>query len=90
MNAAVPDSLIGYMVWPKFGFDAPVVPVELHRFPVPAIMKAATVQDVRNIAPDWWDQHGSARVMVFDLAAHSRSWRILLYYLYEILWEEVP
>lgn len=84
------DAMAGYMVWPKFGFDAPVVPVELDRFPTRALSRAATVQDVRRLAPGWWEKHGSGRSMYFDLTAGSRSWSILLNYLHTALLEDAP
>lgn len=45
--------LIGYAIWPKSGLDADVASVELDRSPHPALMNAATVQDVRKNAPGW-------------------------------------
>lgn len=84
------DDLIGYAVWPKLGFDAEVASVELDRFPNPALTSAATVQDVRKNAPGWWEEHGSGRTMLFQLAANSRSWSILLNYLYTALMEDAP
>ena len=82
------EDLIGYAVWPKFGFDAEVADVELDRFPHPALVGATTVQDVRKNAPGWWEEHGTGRTMFFQLAANSRSWSILLNYLYTALMEE--
>lgn len=84
------DALVGYAVWPKFGFDAEVLPVELDRFPAPALHHAATIQEVRQAAPGWWEAHGSARAMSFDLRAGSHSWTILLNYLYNALQEDGP
>lgn len=84
------DALVGYAVWPKFGFDAEVLPVERDRFPAPALHHAATIQDVRQAAPGWWEAHGSARAMSFDLKPGSRSWTILLNYLYTALQEDAP
>lgn len=84
------DTLIGYAIWPKFGFDAPVLPAELHRFPDRRLTHASSVQDVIAAAPGWWEKHGSGRAMTFDLAPHSRSWSILLHYLHDTLWEDLP
>ena len=69
------DALIGYAIWPKFGFDAAVLPVELHRFPDARLKHARSVQDVLAAAPEWWEQHGSARTMMFDLTSHSQIGR---------------
>jgi hypothetical protein len=85
LPAADADTMVGYAVWPKFGFDAPVAPVELDRFPNRALYRASTIQDVRKAAPGWWEDHGSGRTMSFDLTAGSRSWSILLNYLYTAL-----
>jgi len=85
-----PDTYIGYDVWPKFGFDAPVIPAELNRFPMPQLDSACTVQDVIAAAPEWWSMHGTGRRMQFDLTAGSRSWSVLLNYLYEALQEQQP
>ncbi|MET0265197.1 MAG: hypothetical protein ABW202_06245 [Duganella sp.] len=84
------DDFIGYAIWPRFGFDAEVARVELDRFPHRTLTGAATVQDVRKNAPGWWEEHGSGRTMFFQLAANSRSWSILLNYLYTALMEDVP
>lgn len=80
-----PDGFVGYLVWPKFGFDAPVAAVELNRAPCSALRACKTVQDLMSVHPDWWADHGSAREMRFDLRAGSRSWRILLNYLCNVL-----
>jgi hypothetical protein len=85
-----PDAFVGYDVWPKFGFDAPVAPAELNRSPAPGIAASRSVQDVIAVDPHWWTEHGTGRTMHFDLAAGSRSWSILLNYLYEALMENQP
>lgn len=84
------DGLVGYAVWPRFGFDAEVLPVELDRFPDPALRHATTIQDVRKTSPGWWEGHGSGRTMAFDLTPNSRSWSILINYLYIALQEDAP
>ena len=80
-----PDGLVGYMVWPKFGFDAQLDRAELNAAPSDSLRACKTVQDVVAIDSQWWTEHGRGREMQFDLAANSRSWRILLNYLYEVL-----
>lgn len=80
------DDLVGYQVWPKFGFDAPVQPVEFpgeHRF-----VHCRWVQEVMEIDPAWWEANGGAREMRFDLAPNSRSWRVLVNYLHNAFFEE--
>ena len=81
------DAFVGFDVWPKLGFDAPITPVELNRSPLTELAGARTVQDVITIAPQWWAAHGTGRIMHFDLTAKSRNWAILLHYLYVALVE---
>lgn len=78
-----PDEFVGYLVWPKFGFDAPLEPVDLQG--AEHLQNCQTVQDVMEIDPDWWSRHGSGRAMSFDLRPNSRSWNILLNYLFAVL-----
>jgi hypothetical protein len=73
------DDLVGYQVWPKFGFDAPLVPADLNRYP--QLAKCCSVQDVHAIDAKWWEANGRGTEMRFDLSADSRSWRVLLNYL---------
>jgi hypothetical protein len=79
-----PDGFVGFAVWPKFGFDAHLHPAELNGASE-SVRVCATVQDVIAAEPEWWAEHGRGRDMHFDLTADSRSWRILLNYLYEVL-----
>ena len=80
-----PDGFVGFAVWPKFGFDAPLEPAEMNTVDDPNLRRCRTVQDVIKTDSDWWDAHGTGRYMRFDLRAGSRSWLILLDYLYETL-----
>ncbi len=80
-----PEGFVGFAVLPKFGFDAPLDPADLNAAPIEALRACRTVQDVIATNPDWWSVHGRGRDMHFDLSAHSRSWTILLNYLYQIL-----
>lgn len=80
-----PDGFVGFAVWPKFGFDAPLTPAELNMAPSEALRACRTVQEVIAVEPDWWNVHGRGRDMRFDLKADSRSWAILLNYLYQSL-----
>lgn len=79
------EGLVGFVVWPKFGFDAAMHPAELNATQSKAMRECATVQDMITTDPDWWQVYGRGRDMCFDLSAHSRSWKILLNYLYEVL-----
>ena len=72
------EKLIGYRVWPKMGFDAPLEDGEAAH-----VQGAQSVLDVVSADPMWWEENGSQRVMTFDLAPDSRSWEKLLSYLHE-------
>jgi hypothetical protein len=78
-----PDEFVGFSVWPKFGFDAPLDLVELQG--ATHLQTCRTVQDVLAVDPNWWAQHGAGRDMAFDLRPNSRSWQKLLDYLYAAL-----
>lgn len=80
-----PDGFVGFAVWPKFGFDAPLDPAEINMAPSEALRACRTVQEVIAVDPEWWNVHGRGRDMRFDLSADSRSWEILLNYLYQSL-----
>lgn len=80
-----PDGYVGFAVWPKFGFDAQLNPAELNTAPSEALRACKTVQDVLAEDANWWNSHGRGREMSFDLRADSRSWKILLNYLYQAL-----
>lgn len=71
-------SYVGYKVWPRLGFDAPLWPDEVA--PAPHLADCRSVQDVLAVDAAWWDNHGSQRVMTFDLNASSISWLKLLAY----------
>lgn len=69
---------IGYKVWPRFGFDAPVDATDVLedlRF-----SSYTCVQEVIANDEALWEEHGSQRMMQFDLSAGSASWRKLLPY----------
>lgn len=73
------DDLVGYQVWPKFGFDAPLDAVDVQRDA--RLVSCSSVQDVRAIDQVWWQVCGRPMEMRFDLSANSRSWRVLIDYL---------
>jgi hypothetical protein len=77
-----PDALVGYWVWPKLGFDAPVDAAEMTRHPDGSMHGLRTVQEVLSRSSEWWEAYGSARPMRFDLRSNSPSWSILLNYIY--------
>ena len=69
---------VGVKVWPKFGFDALLLPDETAH--TPHLAHCATVQDVIALDEAWWAEHGTQRRMAFDLSPHSTSWRKLIPY----------
>lgn len=69
---------IGFKVWPKFGFDAQLLPGEAAD--APQLQGCQTVQDVLSVHPAWWDAEGSQRRMTFNLDADSTSWQKLITY----------
>lgn len=70
---------IGYRVWPRLGFNAPLTQGEAAQ--VPHLAHCRTVQDILATDAAWWDNHGSQRLMTFDLTANSTSWKKLLLYI---------
>lgn len=68
----------GYKIWPRYGFDAPLNEQERT---IPQFSNCRTVQDLRLINENWWEQNGNQREMEFDLRPHSRSWQIMLAYM---------
>ncbi|WP_109015763.1 hypothetical protein [Novimethylophilus kurashikiensis] len=75
---AIPD-MVGYFVWPKFGFDAPLEPGETSGNP--KLSHCKTVSDVMAADSDWWQNvGGNGRAMKFDLTPFSKSWKTLIYY----------
>lgn len=77
------EQYIGYKVWPKLGFDAPLEAGEVAD--TPHLAHCSTVQQVLATDSAWWEDQGSQRLMTFDLAAHSTSWQKLLPYVYRKL-----
>lgn len=74
-----PPDMIGYKVWPKFGFDAPMVPGETRGFP--HLKACRYVSEVRAVDLHWWENTGGeGRVMRFDLSPDSASWQTLIQY----------
>lgn len=70
--------LIGYYVWPKFGFDTKIK--KIRHQPRPS-KYCKTVLDVIEMDSEWWEANGNGGNMKFDLSPNSRSWNTLLTYL---------
>lgn len=71
----------GYKIWPKLGFDAELFPDEFDENKAPQLIGCTTVLDAVSVDPQAWEDHGSQRLMTFDLAPASRSWQQLIDYL---------
>ncbi|WP_454691231.1 hypothetical protein [Achromobacter aloeverae] len=69
---------VGAKVWPKLGFDAPLLPGETAA--VPHLADCVAVQDVMARDETWWAEHATQRRMAFDLTGNSSSWQKLLPY----------
>ncbi|MVF24982.1 hypothetical protein EVC37_25815 [Methylocaldum sp. BRCS4] len=80
-DAKTPGKFIGFKVWPKLGFDAPVALEELVEAPL--LQDCETIQQIIARDPAWWDSNGSQRLMRFDLTPDSASWSKLLSYVCE-------
>jgi hypothetical protein len=79
---SIPD-MIGYFVWPKFGFDAPVEPSEL--VGNPQLANCTSVQEVITLDSAWWkNTGGNGRVMEFDLNHDRPAWTTLLDYMFDV------
>lgn len=80
----IPD-MIGFIVWPKFGFDAPLEQAEIQKLPS-HLQGCTSVSCIVAKDPEWWAQiGGNGRVMKFDLTPWSKSWKTLLYYMYGVM-----
>ena len=88
------DAYVGYRVWPKFGFDAPLEAtkkygVDIRNSLPPHLSKAKTVQELFSISGDdknpsgraWWDKNGVDIDMAFDLSKGSTSRKLMAAYL---------
>jgi hypothetical protein len=71
----------GYYTWPRLGFDGPLPEETLRRLP-PQLHFAHDVLDLieHNEGRRWWQQFGTSIQVEFNLAPHSRSWRVLQRY----------
>lgn len=65
---------IGYIVWPKIGFDGVFSEAERHQLPQ-KYQKARSVQELfsMNGGIDWWKRKGWGREMFFDLNSESQN-----------------
>lgn len=79
-----PNGEIGYLLWAKFGFDAPLNKrYQNLANDEPSLSGANTLNDVINTlaGEKWWHEVGSGLTMIFDLAPNSSSMMIFRSYL---------
>jgi hypothetical protein len=68
MTAARAADQVGYKVWPKFGFDAPLPAAIIRKLPE-ALRGAKTVADLYKTAAGraWWEKHGVTIDLTLEL-----------------------
>lgn len=78
-----PDGFIGYYVWARFGFNAPLSDREVSQLPA----EYQGCLDLNDLmlrgGHEWWRQNGSARDMIFLLSDDELSLEVLRNYLEE-------
>ena len=84
LSALQPDGEVGYLVWAKFGFDAPLP--EKFRWQVarnPTLAGVMTLNELiaRPGGEKWWQDFGSGLKMVFDLSPGSSMMEMFRNYL---------
>lgn len=77
------EESIGYYVWARFGFNAPLTTKEKAK--LPDFLKSAN--DLNDIfllgGKFWWLQNGTGRDMIFELSENKTSYQIWQAYLQE-------
>jgi hypothetical protein len=71
----------GYYTWPRYGFDCPL-PATVRRWLPIGLEDARTLLELMSCEKgrEWWQEHGTAVRVRFDLAEGSRSQRTLTEY----------
>lgn len=84
LSASQPNGEIGYLVWAKFGFDAPL-PEKYRRQAArnPALVGVNTLNELmaRPGGEKWWHDFGAGLKMVFDLSPGSSMMDVFRNYL---------
>jgi hypothetical protein len=79
-----PNALIGYYVWARFGFNAPLEANDLRKLPK-KYAQVRTLNDLMLLGGHrWWRTHGTERNMSFDLHPDSSSMQVLTTYAAEL------
>lgn len=81
-SARQDPELIGYKVWPKFGYDAALSPERIKKLP-PHLKSAKSIQDLYELpgGKEYWEEKGNTFKGYFDLKPGSNSLRIFNKYL---------
>jgi GNAT superfamily N-acetyltransferase len=78
------QSMTGYKVWPKYGYDAPISQVlkSAGRALPEEFSRAKTILDLFATpgGPEWWAENGNSIPLTFDNRPRSRSREVLLEY----------
>ena len=85
--AGDPDYYIGYYVWARFGFNAPLKEQEISNLPQELAGCADLTDLMLNGGHEWWKQNGSARDMIFPLSDDELSLIVLRNYSKEMRME---
>lgn len=78
-----PDGFVGYYVWARFGFNAPLDEEEIAALPEEFEGCADLNALMLHGGQEWWRQNGSARDMIFLLSEEEPSLTVLRNYLME-------
>lgn len=73
-HAAKSGAMVGYKVWPRFGYDAPLPPSTIQGLP-PELSGARRLSDLMTSEQGraWWNNHGGGVNLTFDLKPDSLS-----------------
>lgn len=76
-HAARGSTMVGYRVWPRFGYDGEI-PEAIRRVLPPDLAGARNVSDLMatEAGRTWWDQNGQGVNLRFSLARNSRSLKV--------------
>ena len=68
------EKFVGYKVWPKFGYDAPIPAALIPHLP-PELDYVENISELmyNNGGREWWEEHGVTTDMKFDLGEESDS-----------------
>jgi hypothetical protein len=74
---------IGYYVWARYGFNAPLSEEEIDSLPTDLVGCTSLNEIMLKEGQDWWRHEGSGRDMIFMLSENEPSLGVLRNYLRE-------